>query len=54
MMPILALELKLDKKLSLSKTLDEINFLIEQSIDRIIESFNDFARPEFCSINVIS
>lgn len=23
-------------------------------MDRIIESFNDFARPEFCSVEVIS
>ena len=54
MLPILALEMRLDSKLSLSKSAEEICFLAEQSLDRIIESFNDFVRPEFCSVNTVS
>jgi hypothetical protein len=54
MLPIIKLELKLNEKLALSHSLQDIQSLIEQSIDRIIESFNDFARPEFCSVEVIS
>ena len=54
MLPIIALELKYGEKLTLSKSLDQICELVEISMDKIIESFNDFARPEFCSVEIDS